>query len=69
VIAPGYALTPLIRETMSKDKIIETKKMKMPIHRYAEIKEISGSIAFLHSDAASYVVGANLVADRGYTII
>jgi NAD(P)-dependent dehydrogenase (short-subunit alcohol dehydrogenase family) len=54
---------------MSKDKIIETEKMKMPIHRYAEMEEISGSIAFLHSDAASYVVGAILVADRGYTII
>jgi NAD(P)-dependent dehydrogenase (short-subunit alcohol dehydrogenase family) len=51
-IAPGYVLTPLIREAMSKDNMIETEKMKVPIHRFTEMEEIGDCIAFLHSDVA-----------------
>lgn len=68
-ISPGYVMTPLVKDTMSKDDMIETERKKVPVHRYSEMEEIGDCIAFLHSDAASYMVGANLVADGGYTIM
>jgi NAD(P)-dependent dehydrogenase (short-subunit alcohol dehydrogenase family) len=67
-ISPGYVMTPLVEEIMSKGDMMETERKKVPLHRYAEMEEIGDCIAFLHSDAASYMVGANLVADGGYTV-
>ncbi|CAO2649897.1 Nn.00g011890.m01.CDS01 [Neocucurbitaria sp. VM-36] len=67
-ISPGYVLTPLVKETMTGETM-EVEKMKVPLHRYSEMEEIGDCIAFLHSDAASYMVGATLVADGGYTIV
>lgn len=68
-IAPGYVLTPLVQKSMSQGDMIETERMKVPIHRYSEMEEIGDCIAFLHSDAASYMIGATLVADGGYSVL
>jgi NAD(P)-dependent dehydrogenase (short-subunit alcohol dehydrogenase family) len=67
-ISPGYVLTPLVQETMSKGHIMETERKKVPLHRYSEMEEIADCIAFMHSDAASYMIGAVLVADGGFTV-
>ncbi|KAF2822566.1 NAD(P)-binding protein [Ophiobolus disseminans] len=68
-IAPGYVLTPLVQQSMSKGDMMEEERKKVPVHRYSEIEEIGDCIAFLHTDAASYIVGSTLVADGGYTIV
>ncbi|KAL5116314.1 hypothetical protein ACEQ8H_005772 [Pleosporales sp. CAS-2024a] len=65
-IAPGYVLTPLVKQTMSQD-MVETERKKVPMQRYSEMEEIGDCIAFMHSDAASYMIGAALVVDGGYT--
>ncbi|RMZ73043.1 3-oxoacyl-[acyl-carrier- ] reductase [Pyrenophora seminiperda CCB06] len=67
-MAPGYVMTPLVKATMSKDNMMETERLKVPIHRYSGMEEIGDCIAFLHSDAASYMIGATLVADGGYAV-
>jgi NAD(P)-dependent dehydrogenase (short-subunit alcohol dehydrogenase family) len=67
-IAPGYVMTPLVQKHMGQGDMMETERKKVPVHRYSEMEEIGDCIAFLHSDAASYMIGATLVADGGYTI-
>ena len=68
-ISPGYVMTPLVKEHMSQGDMMETERKKVPVHRYSEMEEIGDCIAFLHSQAASYMIGATLVADGGYTIV
>ncbi|KAF1916608.1 hypothetical protein BDU57DRAFT_556798 [Ampelomyces quisqualis] len=68
-IAPGYVMTPLVQKTMATRDMMETERKKVPLHRYSDMEEIADCIAFLHSDAASYMVGATLVADGGYSIV
>jgi NAD(P)-dependent dehydrogenase (short-subunit alcohol dehydrogenase family) len=68
-ISPGYVMTPLVMEHMSKGDMMEVERMKVPVQRYSDMEEIGDCIAFLHSNAASYMVGATLVADGGFTIV
>jgi NAD(P)-dependent dehydrogenase (short-subunit alcohol dehydrogenase family) len=68
-ISLGYVMTPLVKEHMGQGDMMETERKKVPVYRYSEMEEIGDCIAFLHSDAASYMIGATLVADAGYTVV
>lgn len=64
-VAPGYARTPLVDGLPE-----ETRSMmesRTPLGRLADPTEIAEAIAFLASDAASFMVGSILAVDGGYT--
>jgi NAD(P)-dependent dehydrogenase (short-subunit alcohol dehydrogenase family) len=65
-IAPGYVKTgmaPVDRPEFRRHWIEDT-----PQQRYAQPEEIAPSVVFLASEAASFITGAVLVIDGGYTL-
>jgi gluconate 5-dehydrogenase len=47
--------------------VVRRLKSKSPLRRIGQPFEIKGAIAFLASDASSYVTGHNLAVDGGWT--
>ena len=68
-VAPGYTATELTLLGRSKPEWFETWLAGIPMGRLAEPREIALAVAFLASDAASYVTGTVLTVDGGYTAL
>ncbi len=73
-IHPGYTDTKLVRDGLRAlgdraEAFAKAAVSAIPLGRLAEPAEIAGPIAFLASEDASYMVGAELVVDGGYTVV
>lgn len=67
-VCPGYVMTPLVGSTMCEGSVMDNERIKIPLTRLANMEEIADCVAFLHSEASSYMIGASLTADGGFTI-
>ena len=47
---------------------MDSEIVKTPMQRMADVEEIADSIVFLASPMASFMTGASLVVDGGYTV-
>ena len=68
-VCPGYFWTPLTAETLDSDYFKEYAKGAIPIGRYGLEGELDTITLFLSSKFSSYVNGAVIPVDGGYTAI
>ena len=68
-LSPGYTETFIVKEFFEKnDPSLREKVLDVhPMHRMAKPSEIANCVAFLLSTEASFVTGANWIADGGLT--
>src|SRR3546814_1780445 len=69
-VLPGAIRTPMLMSVIENEPShAEFLKTAHPIGRYGEPAEIGETAAWLLSDASSFVTGAAIAADGGYTAI
>jgi len=66
-VSPTVVLTELGKTAWGGEKGEDMKK-QIPALRFAEPDEIAACVAFLCSNGAAMITGANLMVDGGYTI-
>ena len=64
-VAPGPISTPMTRESYTPETMRAFESM-IPLRRLGTVDEVARAIAFLSSEAASYINGVMLPVDGGY---
>ena len=68
-ICPGYFYTELTTAVLDTDEFQEFANAHVPMKRYGKEGELNAGVIFLASEEASYVTGAILPIDGGYTCV
>ena len=68
-IAPSIIETPLTAPIKARPEIYETYAKHTVSGRWGRADEVASAVAFLASDAASYINGSTMLIDAGWTAI
>ena len=68
-ICPGYFYTELTQPVLDTERFQQFAKQTVPMQRYGKPGELNAAAIFLASKEASYVTGAILPVDGGYTAV
>lgn len=68
-VAPGVVETPLTEQIRADEAWGRAYAEKSALGRWARPEELVGAVAYLASDAASFVTGSQLVVDGGWTAV
>jgi hypothetical protein len=68
-ICPGYVETPLLTNIMSRDPAspLAVDLSRTPLKRLATMEEVADAIVLLASPMNSYMQGASMICDGGFT--
>jgi NAD(P)-dependent dehydrogenase (short-subunit alcohol dehydrogenase family) len=66
-VAPGVIETPLSAPYFEDEAMVATLRANSPMGRWGQVEEISGPVLFLCSEESSFVNGATLFVDGGWT--
>jgi NAD(P)-dependent dehydrogenase (short-subunit alcohol dehydrogenase family) len=66
-ICPGPFATDMNRQLLSDPDTYAAFVQKLPVGRWGELHEIKGVVVFLASEASSFMTGAALALDGGWT--
>lgn len=66
-VCPGMVNTPFIHSGALTEEQLEQDRASYPLKRYGEPEDIAHGVAYLLSDASSWVTGTSLVIDGGIT--
>ncbi len=66
-IAPGYIRTDMTEASYQDPQRRSERLQNMMIKRWGNVQDLAGAVIFLASSASSYVTGADLFVDGGWT--
>lgn len=70
-VSPGTIETPMVKRVLASmadpDSLMDFLLKNHPVGRIGQPVEVANAILFLASDEASFITGANLAVDGGYT--
>ncbi|SER44093.1 SDR family NAD(P)-dependent oxidoreductase [Natrinema salaciae] len=66
-ICPGFVETPMTNDLLESERFYNYVLEETPMNRPAQPEEIAPLAVFLASDGASYLTGANIPVDGGWT--
>jgi NAD(P)-dependent dehydrogenase (short-subunit alcohol dehydrogenase family) len=64
-LSPGPIMTPLQRAAYPSEQLLAARNRAVPMQRHGTPEEMARATVFLASDDASFITGADLVADGG----
>jgi glucose 1-dehydrogenase len=64
-VAPGAVATPINLSTMKDPALMQKLNAAIPLGRMAKPEEIASVVAFLASDASSYITATTIITDGG----
>lgn len=66
-VSPGVFVSGLHDNLVNRDAILTAVEKDVPLGRLGNLNELNGLVAFLLSDLATYITGADMIVDGGYT--
>jgi len=66
-VAPGLVKTDFARALWEDEERLKRRCATTPLRRIGEPDEIAGAVAYLASDASTFMTGQTIVVDGGVT--